>query len=370
MISMFKVHMPPEAEAAVSKTLRSGYVSEGPRVEEFEKLLASYIGNKRVATINSCTSALELSLIVAGVKPGDEVVTTPMTCMASNMPIHTLGARIVWADVDPTTGNIDPRSVEEKVTGRTKAVLYVHWAGQPADIAAINAVADRHGLRVIEDAAHAFGAEYDGRRIGNHGDFVCFSFQAIKHITTGDGGLVAFNGAGAEANYERMFRMRWYGLNRKFNRTVTKWETDIADVGFKMNMNDIAATLGIAQMPHADFIVGRHRENSEFYDRELAGTPGITLIRRDPRTRTAAWLYTLLLDNSLEREKFAAHLVSNKVACNVVHVRNDKYSLFREYAAELPGVDDFCSRMINIPCGWWVSDEDREMIVGIIRQGW
>lgn len=370
MISLFKVHMPPSVDETMAETLWSGYVTEGPRVREFEIRMGEYLGNPHVATINSCTSGITLSLLAAGVVPGDEVITTPMTCMATNMPIHTLGARIVWADVDSSTGNIDPASVEHRITEKTKAILYVHWAGQPADIDRINAIAEQNGLKVIEDAAHALGAEYDGRKIGNHGDFVCFSFQAIKHITTGDGGMVAFNNTGAQDNLERFTKMRWYGLDRNFDRSVTKWNTDIADIGFKMNMNDIAATLGVAQMNHVDSVISAHREHSEYYDRELAGIDGITLITRDPRSRTAAWIYTLLLDNEAERERFAAHLGANGVACNVVHVRNDKYSVFSQYQSELPGVDDFCSRMINIPCGWWLSQDDLETVVGAIRKGW
>ncbi len=370
MIDLFKVHMPTGIDKRMSATLSSGYVTEGPKVREFEQRMADYLGNPHVAAVNSCTSGLTLSLLAADVEPGDEVVTTPMTCMAGNIPIHTLGAKIVWADVDPTTGNIDPESVERAITRKTKAILYVHWAGQPADIAHIAAVAERHGLKVIEDAAHALGAEHDGRKVGNHGDFVCFSFQAIKHITTGDGGLVAFNGVEARQNMDRLARMRWYGLDRRFNRSVTKWHTDIADIGFKMNMNDIAGTLGVAQMDHIDRIVGAHRANSERYDRDLANVQGITLLRRNPQSKTAAWIYTLLLDSEQERERFAAHLTGNGVACNVVHVRNDEYSVFAPYRAKLPGVDEFCSRMINIPCGWWLSDDDLDTVVRVIKKGW
>lgn len=370
MISLFKVHMPPGVEGKISRTLRSGYVTEGPKVREFEQRMAEYLGNRRVAAVNSCTSGLTLSLLAAGVAAGDEVITTPMTCMATNIPIHTIGARIVWADVDPSTGNIDPESVERKVTERTKAISYVHWAGQPADIDRISAVAAKHGLKVVEDAAHAIGAEYDGRKIGNHGDFVCFSFQAIKHITTGDGGMVAFNNDGAQDNLDQLVKMRWYGLDRNFDRSVTKWHTDIVDIGFKMNMNDIAATLGVAQMDHVDTVIAAHRRHSEYYDRELDGIDGITLIKRNPWSKTAAWIYTLLLDNEAERERFAAHLKNSDIACNVVHVRNDKYSVFDQYRTELPGVDEFCSRMINIPCGWWLSQDDLETVVRAIGKGW
>lgn len=368
MINLFRVHMPSEAPDRVAVTLRSGYVSEGDRVVEFEQSLSGYIGNPRIATVNSCTSALTLALIMCGVGPGDEVITTPMTCMASNAPIVSLGAKIVWADIDPQTGNINPKDIAKKITSKTKAILYVHWAGQPGDVAEINKIAKERGIKVIEDAAHAFGAEYDGQKIGNHSDYVAFSFQAIKHITTGDGGMLVVNGEDADERLEKLIRIRWFGLNRKFNRSVTKWETDITEIGYKMHMNDIAASIGLCQMPYATWIVDSHRENALFYDSALKDAPGINLIRRDDRSKNAAWIYTLLLDDAQQREKFATHMLSNDIACNVVHVRNDKYSVFKEFAAHLPGVDEFCSRMINIPCGWWLSKSDRSKIADAVMK--
>jgi len=367
MISLFKVHMPSTAQQELGEVLRSGHIAQGPRVLEFERLLSKYVANPNVATVSSCTDGLSMSLILAGVKPGDEVITTPMTCMASNMPIFAMGAKIVWADVDPTTGNIDPSSITKKITNKTKAILYVHWAGQPADIDSINEIARHHDIKTIEDAAHAFGAEYRNQKIGNHGDFVCFSFQAIKHITTGDGGMVATKNTN---DLDRLVKMRWYGLDRSFDRSVTKWNTDIDGVGFKANMNDIQATLGISQMKHANSIVAKHQQNSAYYDEHLSDIEGITLIQRDVRSKTAAWIYTLLLDNEKEREKFAEHMIDNGIACNVVHVRNDQYSVFADFKSSLPGVDQFCCRMINIPCGWWISKTERDHITQTIRKGW
>ena len=362
--------MPAEAPDMVTKTLLSGYISEGDRVTEFEKMLGEYLGNPNIATVNSCTSALTLSLILSGVGPGDEVITTPMSCIATNSPIVSLGAKIVWADIDPTTGNIDPQDIKRKITPRTKAIVYVHWAGQPGDIDEINQIAGLQGVKVIEDAAHAFGAEYKGRRIGCHSDFVCFSFQAIKHLTTGDGGLIAVNGDGASEMLEKLIRIRWFGLNRKFNRSVTKWETDITEVGYKMHMNDIAASIGICQMKYADWIVKSHVGNALAYDNALSGVPGLKLIRRSTDRLNAAWIYTVLLDDENSRERFAAKMLERGIACNVVHVRNDRYSVFKEYAASLPGVDSFCSRMINIPCGWWMAPSDLEKVITAIKEVW
>jgi len=370
MIDLFKVHMPPNVEQELSTVLRSGYIAEGVKVKEFENLFAKYIGNQNTLMVNSCTSAITLSLIAAGVVPGDEVIATPMTCMATNLPIHTLGAKIVWADIDPKTGNIDPTSIIKNISKKTKAIIYVHWAGEPSDITAITKIANKHGLKVIEDAAHALGSEYAGKKIGNHGDFVCFSFQAIKHITTGDGGAICLNNCKSQKVLDLIRKMRWYGLDRHISTSTDKWKQDIDVVGFKMNMNDITATLGIAQMDHVENIIHMHQKNCEYYDAELMSADGITLTERNSQSHTAAWIYTLLLDSDQERQKFIAHLNSHDIACSVVHVRNDEYSIFQQYKTKLPGVDEFCSRMINIPCGWWVTTKDREHIAKIIREEW
>jgi perosamine synthetase len=362
MIPLFKVHVPEGAISSIEKTLNSGYISEGEKVKEFEESISRYIGCKKILTVNSCTSAITLSLAHAGVGAGDDVVTTPMSCVATNMPILSLGANVVWADVDPETGNITPESFEKSITERTKALCYVHWAGQPADINGIMKIAKARNIKVIEDAAHAFGAIYNGQRIGNHGDYVCFSFQAIKHITTSDGGAIATNNI-SEEDFSRLLRMRWFGLDRAFARSATKWETDIKEIGYKMHMNDFNATLGIAQMNFVDNIVENHVNNGLMFDSALKGHNSISSINRIEGSRSAYWIYTILLKNADDRDRFVAYMNRKKIATNVVHVRNDQYSVFNKYKKKLPGVDSFCSRMINIPCGWWLSDDDKKRIM-------
>lgn len=360
--------MPQSVDEEILKTLHSGYISEGQKVVQFEKDFGNYIKNPIVASTNSCTSSLFLSLICAGVKAGDEVITSPFSCLATNIPILHIGANAVWADIDPATGNIDPNDIRKKITTKTKAILYVHWAGQPAMINEINSIAKENGIAVIEDAAHALGSEYQEKKIGNHADYVCFSFQAIKTLTTGDGGMIAFNGDMAQDNHDKLCKIRWFGLDRKFNRSVTKWETDVTEIGYKMHMNDISATIGIEQLKYIDSIVSKITDNAIYFDKELKNIPGITLVERDKNTKNAAWLYSLFLDNSEEREKFAKHMIDNGVSCNVVHVRNDKYSVFKKFQSYLPGVDEFSSRMINIPCGWWLTEDNMIEIVQVIKE--
>ena len=190
-IPLFKVHMPKDVDKPLLEVLHSGYIGQGPKVEEFEKKLSQFLGTENVLTLNSGTSALHLALRLANVGEGDEVISTPMTCSATNEPILAAGAKIVWADVFPENGLIDPSSIEKKITKKTKAIVGVHWGGMPFQIDEINKIALENNLKVIEDAAHALGAEFNGTKIGSHSDYVCFSFQAIKHLTTVDGGAIS-----------------------------------------------------------------------------------------------------------------------------------------------------------------------------------
>src|SRR5688572_7286097 len=192
-------------------TLYSGYLAEGPRTAEFGRQVADFVGNPRTVVVSSCTMAITIAYRLAGVGPDTEVISTPLTCVASNQPVLQLGARVVWADVDRATGMITAETIAPLITPRTRAILVLHKEGDPARLDGILDLAARRGLRVVEDAAHAFGARYQGRRIGGHGDFVCFSFQAIKHITTGDGGALACRD---EAGYRGARRLKWFGVDR------------------------------------------------------------------------------------------------------------------------------------------------------------
>ena len=364
MIPLFKVHMPQDVMGPLQETLFSGFIGEGPRVKDFEAQLAKYFGNPRVLTVNSCTSAIQLALRLANVNWGDEVISTAMTCTATNEPIMAAGAKIVWADIDPLTGNIDPASIEEKITPRTKAIIVVHWGGYPVDLDEVLALGARHGVKVIEDAAHACGAEYKGRRIAQHADFVCFSFQAIKHITTVDGGALF---CAHESDYRRGKLLRWYGIDREQPRADFRCEADIAEWGYKFHMNDVAATIGSVQLRHLDGILEQRREQADYYSRELTGVPGVRLCDWKPDRLSSYWLYTILVD---KREAFMAWMKECNVSVSQVHARNDKHTMFKEFQAPLPGVTQFTRDMVCIPIGYWIGKEDREHIVASIKKGW
>ena len=362
MINLFKVHTPPNIERVLGEVFNSGFITEGEFSDRFERNFGNYISNPNTCLVNSCTSALTLAYRMANLGPGDEIIVTPLTCMATNEPAHLMGAKLVWADIDPHTGNIDPDDVRKKITSKTKMISAVHWAGQPFEIDEINSIAAENGIKVVEDAAHATGASYKGVPIGSHSDYVCFSFQAIKHLTTADGGAITCK-TSEEAN--RVRKLRWFGLDRKYPHS--KWTQDIPESGYKFHMNNLNAAIGLEQMKHIHSIVDKHKKNSSFYDRNITNKK-ITKMRKDNNSESACWIYTLRVK---DRYDFQRYLLNRGIQSDPVHVRNDKYSVFKRFSppdGSLPGVDEFCSEHICIPVGWWLTNEELQYITEVINE--
>lgn len=361
-IELFKIHNPPNIGKKIQEVFDSGLITEGKYSDKFENMFANYVNNKHTSLVNSCTSALTLAYHLSDLKKDDEIITTPMTCMATNEPAHNTGAKLVFADIDPSTGNIDPESVKKLITKRTKAVVGVHWAGEPFDIDGIKNVVKESGqdIKIVEDAAHALGAQYKGKPIGSHSDYVCFSFQAIKHLTTVDGGAICCNN---KEDDKRIKKLRWFGLDRKYKGS--KWTQDIAESGYKFHMNNVNAAIGIEQMKYIDNIISSHIKNGLYYDQMINNTKIIKL-KRNKNASSSFWIYTILTE---DRDKLQKYLRKNGIASDVVHVRNDKYSVFKNSKSDcLKGADYFCERMLNIPVGWWLSDAQKEHIVRVINE--
>lgn len=366
MIPLMKVSLPSNVGEIVQKVADTGFVTEGEFSDEFEKKFGEYIGNPNVRLVNSGTSAITLAAHMCDIQPGDEVISTAMTCMATNEPFYNIGAKIIFADVEPDTGNIDVKDIERKITDKTKAIMMVHWAGQPCKIDEINELAKKHGIKTIEDAAHSLRSTYKGVRIGNHSDFVCFSFQAVKHLTTIDGGAIACK---SFEDAERARKLRWFGLDRNFKAPpgeppASRWEQDITEVGYKFHMNNVNAAIGIEQLKSIDEIIDRHVANGKFYDKYISN-PKVTIPTRDKNGDSSYWIYSVLVD---DKRKFKDYMEKNGIACDVAHVRNDEYSVFKHLQVASPGLDEFSSKMMNIPVGWWLTTKDREYIVGMINK--
>lgn len=361
-IPLFKVFMPTEAPEMIVNTLRSGFLAEGAQVKSFAEQIGKFIGNPRVVPVNSCTMGLTIALKLAGVGPNTEVISTPLTCVAGNEPIRMLGGRPVWADIDRGTGMVTAETIAPLISAQTRAIYILHKEGAPAQVEDIYALAQNHGLRVIEDAAHAFGAKRRGERIGATGDFVCFSFQAIKHITTGDGGALL---CGNEEDYQRAKKAKWFGIDRDAREGRDVWREDIADWGFKGNMNDIAGTLGLAQIKYIDWILERFHHNGRRYDELLQGISGIQTLTRDPLDYQTYWGYTILVEN---RDAVISALAKAGIDSAQIHIRNDHYSMFGADRRKLPNTDWFDARELSIPCGWWVEEEDQDRIIDVLKR--
>lgn len=366
-IKLFKVFMADEVDEPILKVLHSGWLGEGPKVAEFEQKLQEYYHQPNLVTTNNGTASLHLAYHMAINQDSyksyynnniNEVITTPITCTATNEPIIANGSKIVWADVDPITGSIDPKSVEHKITKNTKAITMVHWGGNPCEIDAINKIASDNNIKTIEDGAHSMGMEYKGKMFGNHSDYSAMSLQAIKHITCADGGILMMK---SEKDFERAKLLRWYGIDRTAREGVDlRCEADVLESGYKFHMNDVCATIGLANFAHVGEILAKHRENAAFYYEAFKDIDAITCVPENKDGRSSFWLFTIHVSN---RDWVMTKLKEDGIAASKVHARNDLHSMFKEfYDPNLPGVESFNSTHLCIPVGWWVTNEDREYI--------
>lgn len=372
---MFKVHVSVnEALQNLGEVLSSGFLNEGAQVRAFETELSEFLGAEQLVLVNACTSALTMAYKLSGVEPGTSVVSTAMTCIATNTPIYNLGGRIIWADIDQWSGNMDPQEIESVIDTDTKAIVSVSWAGSPPNLEAIDNIAKKYGIYHIHDGAHAFDAKLNGKPISDYADFTCLSFQAIKHLTTGDGGALICRDP---AKYALAKKLKWFGYDRdeaKDERGEWKgqrWSADVLDgeVGYKFNMNNLSAAIGLSQMPYMADIVAAHRNNAKTYQDIFKQSKLITPARQVPGATSSFWVLTLLLtDPEINRDCLMEKLNQQGVGAGLVHIPNDTYSAFAASQAALPGTDFFAKRQISLPCGWWLTKSDCEDIaMSVIR---
>lgn len=377
-IDLFKVYMSKTASDEVSKVLNSGYIGQGLKVDEFEDKLKNYFNYDYIITTNNGTSALHLALHLLkkptdkweGLTSDNEVLTTSLTCTATNFPILANNLKIKWVDIDEKTLNIDLDDLERKITKNTKVILLTHWGGYPIDLDRVKEIQQKtyeiYGFKpaVIEDCAHAFGSKYKNKLLGTHGNINMFSFQAIKHITSVDGGMLSLPHIDL---YNRGKLIRWYGIDRETNKKDFRCESNIEEWGYKFHMNDVNATVGIENLKDVEFIVNRHKENAKFYDDNLKNIKGLTLLDRHSDRESSFWIYSMLVEN---RSDFMKHMKECNIIVSQVHERNDKHTCVWEYKSHLPTLDRIIGNIISIPVGWWVTDEQREYIVDCIKKGW
>jgi dTDP-4-amino-4,6-dideoxygalactose transaminase len=359
----------------VVDSLRSGWITTGPKVQRFEEALKGYVGARHVVATNSCTSGLLLCLKALGIGPGDEVVTTPLTFAATVNMIVAAGATPVLADIHRDTLEVDAALMEKAITPRTKALLPVHFAGQPVDLDAIRELARRRGLHVIEDAAHAIGTEYKGRKVGSDSRLAVFSFHPIKNITTGEGGAVCVND---DELADRIRVLRFHGLSKEaWNRYSEKGvsEYEILEPGWKFNMLDLQAAIGLHQLPKLERFLAARRALAERYQRELAGIPGLILPRAVPWAHRHAWhLYTPLLDLDrlrIDRRAFMAALKERRIGTGIHYLAIQHHPHYRKALGlppgALPNADFVSPRIVSLPLYPRMTERDQSDTIAAIR---
>jgi dTDP-4-amino-4,6-dideoxygalactose transaminase len=358
-------HRPSIGEAeivAVAAVMRSGWLTTGPVTAEFESQLAEYVGAPYAVAVNSCTSGLQLALTALGIGPGDEVITSPMTFCATVLAILHTGATPILADVG-ADGNLDSASVESRITIRTKALLPVHLGGNPCDMDALWGLANRHGLFVVEDAAHALGTQYDTARVGGNSrsDAVVFSFYATKTLTTGEGGMVTTHRADLS---DRMRRLGYHGIGAR-----NDWQYKVEDAGFKFNLSDMQSATGLEQLKRQEEFLAARVEYARIYDEELAGLEGVELSSKTASPGNCWHLYRLLVRG--DRDRLIGEMKQRGVSCSVHFIPIPLHPFFAEAAVR---TENYCPRalalypqLVSLPIYPAMSADDVRYVAECVR---
>ncbi len=362
-IDFFNTYVSPQAKELVGNVLDTTFLSEGKLTEQFEQELHKTFGFKNIVTLNSGTSALHLALDLLDITEGDEVIIPAQTFIATGLAVLYCKAKVVFADINYEDGNISIASVKSKITDKTKAIICVHWGGYPCDLNGLKEITKNTDIKIIEDAAHALGSLYNNQVIGNISDMTCFSFQAIKHLTTGDGGAITTNNTDL---YEKALRKKWFGIDRKNSEVSHLGERvyDLTEVGYKYHMNNYAAALGLANLIGYNERLLERIEVANYYKSELANIKGITLFKEEEHCKSAYWLFGFHITN---RDEFINNMKQKNIPCSVVHQRIDKYSIFGGVNNDLTNQTKFDETQIHIPIHDEIDMSKAKYIVNSIK---
>lgn len=365
MIPYARQFIDEEDIQAVVDVLKGDYLTTGPKIREFEEMVCQYTGAKYAVSISSGTAALHAACQSIGIGPGDEVITTPLTFAASANCVLYCGGTPVFADVDPKTYNIDPEDMERKITDRTKAVIPVHLAGQPCDLDEIHSIAEKYHLRVIEDAAHAFGAGYHGRRIGTGSDLVTFSFHPVKTITTGEGGMILTDD---QTLYQKLKLFRSHCISKEEPELIKKegaWFYEQSGLGYNYRMTDIQCALGISQMKKLEQFLERRRKLAAQYDAAFAEHPDIVTPYQRPGTESGWHLYMIQILHHDRRNVFE-RLRKAGVGVNVHYIPVYYHPYYRKNGYQdvcCPNAERIYTHLITLPLYPGLKDEEQQYVV-------
>lgn len=359
---------------AVVQVLKGDFITQGPAIEAFERKVADYAGARYGVAFSNGTAALHGACFAAGIAAGDEVITTPLTFLASSNCVLYQGGTPVFADIDPVTYNIDPRQIEEKLTPRTKAIIPVDFTGQPAEMDRIQEIARQHNLIVIEDAAHSLGAEYQGRKVGTWADMTMFSFHPVKHVTTGEGGMIVTDN---EEFYGKLLSFRSHGMTRdpeKLTQNDGPWYYEMQALGYNYRMTDIQAALGISQMDKLDGFIARRRELVNIYNRELADIPGLVLPKQHAEANSSWHLYVVrFLPEHFQssRKMIFEQLRAWNIGVNVHYIPVYLQPYYKGLGYEkglCPHAENYYESCITLPLFPGMKDEDVLYVVRAIKK--
>lgn len=354
---------------AVVDVLKSDFLTTGPKIAEFEQTVADYVGAKYAVAISNGTSALHAACFAAGIEPGDEVITTPLTFAASANCVLYCGGTPVFADVDPKTYNIDPEDIQRKITDRTKAIIAVHLAGQPCDMDAIHSIAREHGLIVIEDGAHALGSVYKGKKVGSMSDMTTFSFHPVKPITTGEGGMIVTDN---EDFYKKMILFRSHGITRDdsmMTRNDGPWFYQQFDLGYNYRITDIQCALGCSQMKKLDRFLARRKEIVARYNEAFADCDNIITPYQLSDTESGWHLYIVQVKNC-DRRKVFENMREKGIGVNVHYIPVYMHPYYQEHGYEnvhCANAEEIYSHIISLPLYPGLTSEQQDYVIDTLK---
>ena len=352
MIPIFKPYMPENITSGIEDILYSGKLSYGDKGKEFEEKLSSYIGNDKVLTISSYNQALLIVLSTLGLKPGDEIIASPVSCLASNQPFVVKGLKVIWADINPLSGTLSVDDVRSRITSKTKAIFHNHYCGYLGEIEAMNALGKEFGIPVIDDCIEAFGSELNGKKTGNLGtDITVFSFQTVRLPNTIEGGALVFNN---QKMFDKAKMIRDYGIERaNFRDSLNEInpDCDIKLEGYGALMGEINSFIGIKQFQDLGLLLNKQRANAEIWDQKINEIDSIQALSITQNSSPNNWVYGILVKDKIE---VITSFRKQGFYATGVHINNNIYSIF-DNKIELKGVNEFMTNFVALPCGWWIN---------------
>jgi len=363
-VPLFYPHIPKSSIKSLKKVLTGRWIGQGPLVDIFEKQFQKkFTKNLPCIAVGSGTDALHLAYLLAEIKKNDEVICPLFTCTATNIPLLYIGAKIKFADVDPDTLNISIDHVKKLITKKTKAIVFVNYGGLPCDLKELNSIAKKNNIKLIQDAAQSLGSTYNDKPITEYSDFTIFSFQAIKHISSGDGGLLCLKN---KKLIKKAYRMRWFGIDRLKKQGGT-WENDIKEIGYKYQMTDLGASILIESLKDFKKISSHRKKIFNIYLKKLQNNKYIKIINKRGKFTHSAWLFTILTD---KKDYLQKKLRQANIETNQVHFRNDRYSIFKSFIKnkKFPNMNSIEKKYLVLPIHTKMKISDANYVANTVNK--